>query len=197
MGLTSYLTVGGEILSETRNGVESDYVPYPIGSTALLLNSSQTITDAFTWWPYGEQRSHTIGTSVTPFGYIGTLGYYTDSVSARLYIRTRSLRPSLTRWQSTDPLWPNETPYAYVGCSPSNFVDPTGWQVEYPPVPPPRMDPPNSKPHYMHDRKCCCYGTHTHGWEYNQLPFPSCKCFLKPEDDGICYGLCVPGPCVR
>ena len=50
----SYLTVNGEILSETRNGVESDYIPDPQGSTAALIDSSGAITDTFAWWPYGE-----------------------------------------------------------------------------------------------------------------------------------------------
>ncbi len=63
MGVTSYLTAKGEILSETRNGVESNYIPDPLGSTAALLDSNQTITDTYLWWPFGEQRSH-IGASI-------------------------------------------------------------------------------------------------------------------------------------
>ena len=55
----SYLSVEGEILSETRNGVERDYLPDPLGSTAALLDSSQTKTDTYFYWPYGETRSHT------------------------------------------------------------------------------------------------------------------------------------------
>ncbi len=40
MGITRYLTVDGEILSETRNSVESDYIPDPLGSTAALLSTT-------------------------------------------------------------------------------------------------------------------------------------------------------------
>ncbi len=34
----SYLTIDGEIPSETRNGVESDYIPDQLGSTAALIH---------------------------------------------------------------------------------------------------------------------------------------------------------------
>jgi RHS repeat-associated protein len=121
----SYLTVRGQILSETRNGVESDYIPDPLGSTAALIGASQTITDTFSWWPFGEQRSHT-GSSVTPFGYGGTLGYYTDLVSGRLYVRANTLRPEITRWQSVDPFWPSVSAYAYVNGDPVGYLDPMG-----------------------------------------------------------------------
>ncbi len=54
-----YFSVDGEVLSETRNGVECDYVPNPLGSTVALLNSSYTKTDSYVYWPYGEIQSHT------------------------------------------------------------------------------------------------------------------------------------------
>jgi len=125
MGVTSYLTVNGEILSETRSGVESDYIPDPQGSTVALVDSSQTITDTFTWWPYGEVRSH-VGSSVTPFGYNGTLGYYADGASGRLYVRANILLPSQTHWLTQDRLWPSELPYVYTSSAPTNFTDPSG-----------------------------------------------------------------------
>ena len=125
MGVTSYLTVNGEILSETRNVVESDYVPDPLGSTAALIGSTQTITDTFAWWPYGELRNH-VGSSVTPFGYGGTLGRYTDFASGRKDMRAGIYRRTLARWQTVDMLWPNALPYSYALASPVAWVDPEG-----------------------------------------------------------------------
>ena len=84
MGVTSYLTWEGEILSETRSGVESDYLPDPLSSTAALLNSSQVKTDTFSWWPFGEQRTH-VGTSVTPFGFLTRQGFHVGSLNVGLY----------------------------------------------------------------------------------------------------------------
>ena len=41
----TYLTINGEIISETRSGVRADYLPDALGSTIALTNSSNTITD--------------------------------------------------------------------------------------------------------------------------------------------------------
>ncbi len=73
MGVVSYLNIDGEIVSETRNGVVSDYIPDPLGSTAKLVNDSMQVTDTFEYWPYGEVKSH-IGSNPTPFQFGGTLG---------------------------------------------------------------------------------------------------------------------------
>ena len=124
MGVTSYLTIDGEILSETRSGIESDYIPDPLGSTAALINSSQTITDTFSWWPFGESRSHT-GSSITPFGYGGTLGYHADS-SGRVFVYVRVVQTAITSWQTVDPVWPVEPAFAYANCSPVSKSDPSG-----------------------------------------------------------------------
>jgi RHS repeat-associated protein len=125
MGTVSYLTIGGEIISETRSGVESDYVPDSLGSTIALLNSSQTITDTWTYWPYGEVQART-GTNSTPFTFVGTMGYFQDLLNNFLYVRARFLRIALTRWQTADPLWPLKPAYAYVGNRPVKMTDASG-----------------------------------------------------------------------
>src|SRR5512141_985268 len=124
MPATTYETLEGEILGETRGGVERDYLPDPLGSTAALIDSSQAKTDTFAYWPYGEERSHT-GTSVTPFRFAGTLGYYRDDVG-RTYVRARHLLTKNARWLTVDPLWPDESAYGYAAKSPANWSDPAG-----------------------------------------------------------------------
>ena len=124
----SYLVVNGVILSETRSGVESDYIPDPIGSTVALMNTSGVNTDTFTYWPYGELRSH-IGSSISSLRYGGTLGYYTDSESGWMYVRARIYDPVLTHWQTVDPFWPYQWSYIYADSSPTVNVDPSGLQV--------------------------------------------------------------------
>jgi RHS repeat-associated protein len=125
MGVVNYLTVEGEILSETRNGVDSDYIPDPLVSTAKLVTTGGVITDTFLWWPYGELRSH-VGSSVTPFGYGGTLGYYSDLATGLAYVRARWINPALTQWQTLDRLWPSMQAYAYTQSSPVSIADPSG-----------------------------------------------------------------------
>jgi RHS repeat-associated protein len=149
MGTVSYLTIGGEIISETRSGVESDYVPDSLGSTIALLNSSQTITDTWTYWPYGELQSRS-GTNSTPMQWVGTLGYHHDSSLAQ-YVRSRRLRKDLARWLSADPLWPSEEAYVYVTSSPILLSDPTDL----------KCSPPgdgNGKPHLPHPRHIKYWG---------------------------------------
>jgi len=125
MGVVNYLTIEGEIVSETRGGVERDYVPDALGSTIALLDNGQTKTDTWTYWPNGEVRTRT-GTSTTPFTYGGTTGCYGDSTNALIYMRARDFRPSLTRWQTVDPLWPTAFAYVYCRGNPIRDIDPTG-----------------------------------------------------------------------
>jgi RHS repeat-associated protein len=142
MPATTYETLEGEILGETRNGVERDYVPDPLGSVAALIDSSQAKTDTFSYWPYGEERSRT-GSIVTPFRFVGTLGYYRDD-SGRSYVRARYLKTSFARWMSVDPLWPEESAYGYVGQNPTSARDwfGKGGQRQFPSRPfPPRNAP--------------------------------------------------------
>lgn len=125
MGVVNYLVVSGNLLAETRDGVESDYIPDPLGSTAALMSTAGAITDTFTYWPYGQARNH-LGSSATPYQYCGTLGYYTDGTSGRVYVDARIYDPSLAQWLTVDPLWPLQEAYVYCGGAPVSKADPTG-----------------------------------------------------------------------
>ena len=60
-----YTRINGQIVHENREGVERFYAPDTLGSTVALLDTTGTVTDTFTYWPYGEIASH-VGSSVTP-----------------------------------------------------------------------------------------------------------------------------------
>ncbi len=121
---------GDEIVYENRNGVERFFAPDTLGSTAMLLDPTGTVTDTFTYWPYGEFISHT-GTSSTTFTYVGTLGYYFDAVVNWFYVRARVFRQTLGTWLTVDPIWPDETAYSYCLNSPIIFIDPSGLSVSF------------------------------------------------------------------
>ena len=114
-----------EIVYENRNGVERFFAPDTLGSTAMLMDPTGTVTDTFTYWPYGEIVNHT-GSSTTTFTYVGTLGYYFDAVVNWFYVRARIYRQALARWLTLDLLWPALRPFSYVGARPTIMVDPTG-----------------------------------------------------------------------
>ena len=125
MATTNYLTFGDEIVYENRAGTERDYMRDPIGSTAALLDNTQTQTDTFFYWPYGEQRTRT-GTSATPFLYIGGFGYFYDNATGLSYIRARYLVASLGRWITVDHKWPELAAYCYAQNAPTVLIDPMG-----------------------------------------------------------------------
>ena len=128
---TRYTVVNGEILSENRSGTIRDYVPDPLGSTVALLDNTQVQKDTFTYWPYGEVKNH-VGSSTTPFQFVGTLGYYTDSVS-KTYVRARYLDTQKARWLTQDPLefqGGDTNLYRYVAANPVTVDDPSGLQAQ-------------------------------------------------------------------
>jgi RHS repeat-associated protein len=130
MGTVRYTVVNGRVLGENRDGVKRDFLSDSVGSTLALVDNTQTKTDTFTYWPYGEERTRT-GTTPTPFRYGGANGYYRDSAS-KTYIRARTLDPKTGRWLTKDPLAmfdPRQDSYAYVKNNPVTLFDPSGTQV--------------------------------------------------------------------
>ena len=110
-----YTTIDGEVIAEERNGVRSLYSPDALGSTLALLDNTQTKTDTFSYWPYGETRTHT-GSNPTALQYVGTQGYYRDAPT-RSYVRARTLAAHQGRWLTVDPLWPRDPEYVYARSS--------------------------------------------------------------------------------
>ncbi len=128
---TRYTVVDGEVIAEKRSGVRKQYVPDPLGSTVALLDKTQTQTDTFTYWPYGEVRTRT-GTTATPFQYVGTKGCHQDS-SSRTYMRARVLDVVKGRWLPQDPIGYDGglNLYAYVDNMPTVYIDPSGLQGDW------------------------------------------------------------------
>lgn len=127
MGTVRYSVANGEIIAEKRNGVRNLYSPDPLGSTVALFDATQTKTDTWTYWPYGDVKTH-IGSNGTPFQYGGTIGYRQDSAS-RTYVRRRVLDTARGRWLTEDPIgfggmdW---NLYRYASDRPAAVMDPSG-----------------------------------------------------------------------
>ncbi|HSI72186.1 MAG TPA: RHS repeat-associated core domain-containing protein [Fimbriimonas sp.] len=130
-----YTNFCGMIVSETRSGVERDYVPDTLGSTAALVDNTEAVTDRWEYWPYGEVSQRT-GTSATPFTFVGMLGYFKDVLDKLFYVRARYLKPNLARWLTSDPLFGSTlqaSSYAYCGSAPTFYIDPLGlllWDLQ-------------------------------------------------------------------
>jgi RHS repeat-associated protein len=127
MGTVRYTTINGEVVAELRNGVRSLYVPDSLGTTRALLSNTQTQTDTFVAWPYGE-TVHLTGSNPTPLTFVGTQGYHTDSPS-RIYVRNRVDEPAKGRWLTEDPIGYDGldvNKYRYVQNRPTVTGDPSG-----------------------------------------------------------------------
>ena len=120
----TYATVNGVLVEENRNGDVTTYISDTLGSVIKTVNESGTVTSSAVYWPYGEVNTST-GTNPSSWGYVGTLGYFRDSL-ARIYVRERVYIINSTRWLSEDPLWPQEHPYSYAYGDPCDTVDPFG-----------------------------------------------------------------------
>jgi RHS repeat-associated protein len=115
--------VVGRLVAEKRAGDRSYFQHDALGNTIALI-SSGVVTGELSYWPTGEVRE-SIGTTSVPFKFGGALGYYLDS-TARIYVRARYLRSTLSRWMTVDPWWPDESAYGYANGNPTTHTDPNG-----------------------------------------------------------------------
>ena len=124
----------GNIISQNRGGVESQFHYDAQGSTLAVTDDNQNVTDTFAYTAFGEVTERT-GTTAVPFQYIGQKGYYRDNLTGQYLVRRRVHEPARARWQSCDPLPFPDSPnlYLYVHNSPQVSVDPTG-EVTCPPI---------------------------------------------------------------
>lgn len=122
--VTTFTTINGMLVHEDRGGAETEYVSDPLGSLVQTRNSSGTKTYEAEYWPYGELQTST-GTNPSSWGYVGLLGYLTESATM-IYVRARYLLTKYARWLTKDPLWPMEAPFVYVQSNPATTTDPQG-----------------------------------------------------------------------
>src|ERR1035437_865599 len=99
-----YTNFGGQLVKESRGGAETAYVPDTLGSVMMCRSAAGATTYTADYWPYGEVAAST-GTHPSPWGFVGTLGYYTDFVPGSMYVRARTYQPAYGLWATVDPLW--------------------------------------------------------------------------------------------
>jgi RHS repeat-associated protein len=136
--------------SENSQGVTTEDTLYihddAVGSTSLISNADQSVLERREFTPFGEAQS------AIDFGSTGVLNGFTGSEHdpdlGLINMRGRLYDPSAARFTTPDPFVTEPfNPqglhrYAYVHNNPLNYVDPTGFTAE----PPPIMFPPNPQP---------------------------------------------------
>lgn len=118
----------GNLISQNRFGVESQYHFDPQGSTLALTDDNQQVTDTYAYSAFGEVTFHT-GSTVNPLQFIGRKGYYRDDIMGEYLVRARQLSSQYGRWLSFDPENAMQTlsnVFWYGENNPTNYVDPSG-----------------------------------------------------------------------
>ena len=70
MGVTTYYSVGGEIIGERSGGVRTDYLRDALGSvTATKRTDRSTLSNTYRYKPYGERLAKTGGDPDPRFQY--------------------------------------------------------------------------------------------------------------------------------
>jgi len=118
----------GELLSQTRSGVDRFFHFDGQHSTSDLTASNQKVTDTFSYTAYGEEVART-GTTTNPFGYKGAVGYYTNEETNDVYVRNRTYEPVMGRWLSRDPLGFIDGSNLYRAYFVPGKLDPSGYAV--------------------------------------------------------------------
>ena len=93
-----------------------------VGNTVAVTNNTGAVTHTYDYDPYGELRSSTEAWA-QPFRFGGAYGGFTDVTMGLVKIGHRYYDPQLGRWTQLDPMGGG---YVYVGCNPTNSVDPSG-----------------------------------------------------------------------
>jgi RHS repeat-associated protein len=121
----------GELISEHRNGETYTHYYDAQGSTLAMTDEAGHVTDRFTYNAWGEEVAR-IGTTETPWRWIGRVGYCFDGDRQFHAIRNRSYCPVVARWNSLDPLRVGITirGYEYTKNSPMNYTDASGLECD-------------------------------------------------------------------
>ncbi len=127
-----YIWAGFQLLAHIEaDGTTRYYHSDEIGSTLALTDETGTVTDQFTYSPYGQAIGRT-GSTETPFQWLGGYGVYYDSDTDLHLTLHRAYSAHQKRFISSDPMGIDGgvNLYAYGNLNPLAFVDPYGLCAE-------------------------------------------------------------------
>src|SRR5262245_14293884 len=106
----------GNVISQNRGGVESQFHFDAVGSTLAVTDENQDVTVTYAYTAYGETTEES-GVASGPLRYCGRQGYHLQSTNRQYCVRRRHYSSGASRWLSLDPLadqMPLANPYFYV-----------------------------------------------------------------------------------
>lgn len=123
----------GDLVSQHRDTESSFYHFDALGSTRVLTDAGETVTDEATYRAFGETAAAS-GTTANPFGWVGRPGYYQDEETGLADLRRRKYDPATGAFTTEDPLGfqAESNFYRYAGNDPVTRVDPSGYEEPWP-----------------------------------------------------------------
>jgi RHS repeat-associated protein len=127
----------GNVISQNREGVESQFHFDALGSALAVTDDGQQVTDTRAYAAFGETAVST-GATALPFAYIGQWQYWHSNGRSQSIVRRRIYDGVRSRWLSQDPfadvallswmkpLFIHYTRYTYSINSPLGVFDPSG-----------------------------------------------------------------------
>jgi len=114
------------LISASIGGANRFYLYDGLGSTRQLLDSSQAVTDTYSYEAFGNSMGST-GSTPNPYKYVGSLGYYQTGSSLR-HLGARYYMPEVGRFTSRDAILLGRYDYTYAGNNPVVRLDPSGYR---------------------------------------------------------------------
>src|ERR1700722_2410583 len=96
-----YNVINNTVCAERRAGVRSRYVGNAIGSTMALLNTSQSVSESWSYPPDGESTRQ-LGTTPTKLLFVGGASCRQDNAT-NTYMQNRVLDVVKGKWKTEDP----------------------------------------------------------------------------------------------
>ena len=129
--ITAYYIHGPEIVGRIgTDGTLRYYHTDAIGSVIALTDEAESVTDKYTYTPFGTLAGKT-GTTANPFTYVGGLGVMADADNL-YFMRARFYEPETGRFFGKDPvdgalIEPTSLHrYSYASNNPFLYIDPEG-----------------------------------------------------------------------
>jgi RHS repeat-associated protein len=116
---------GGLLLSVASGGRFENYSHDRLGSVVGLVDTAGSLVNRFRYDPWGTPTA-TSGPAYSGFRFTGV---YRDNTGGMYRMTQRYYQPGNGRFTQIDPLpqsLVSVNRFAYAGCNPTNFVDPSG-----------------------------------------------------------------------
>jgi RHS repeat-associated protein len=129
----------GELISQTRDGVNSYYHYDGAGNTVALTDDNGNVTDTYKYSAFGKLIASTV-TTINPYRFNGQVGYQYNEETDDYYVRARTYEPTIARWLSRGLFGyvGGLSLYAFLFQNPRIPEIGGGGGVEKPPTPTPR-----------------------------------------------------------